>query len=150
MRIVVCALLFLLAALPLASQTMVEYGTAASGATAGSAGVRGVGNSVASALGKASGAIQKAGESEDAGAQILTMTPAPQPVQLPGVKPGITSRELLARMGPPASKTETWTYGKGASAVNVTLRAGKVVAVTPVTPPAPVKPVSSEDIVILQ
>jgi hypothetical protein len=93
---------------------------------------------------------------EEGGAQILSMEPAPVtppasvPATLAGVKPGMTGRELLAKLGPPASRTETWTYGSGATAVFVTLRGGKVVAISRAARPETPKADETPDIVIIQ
>lgn len=95
-------------------------------------------------------------EEEVGGAQILTMEPAPAappvsaPATLAGVKAGMTWREVVAKLGRPASKVEVWTYGSGAEAVSVTFRAGKVVSITRTAqPPAP-KPPETPDVVVIE
>jgi len=142
MKAAVSLLLLLAPGFPLACQTLAVHSAATAGASAAATGMDSVGKAAASALGKAGAALQS-------GAQVSPGA-KPAPGGAARAKTGMTAREVLALLGPPASKTETWTYGAGADAVTLTLRGGKVTAISQGEQPERAAPPDPADVVIVQ
>jgi hypothetical protein len=83
----------------------------------------------------------------------VKLSPAPDPA---AVKIGMAAQEVIAKFGQPAMKVsspegsqpvDTWSYGSAPNEVTLTLRDGKVSAVTAASRP---KEVGDQAVVILQ
>jgi hypothetical protein len=133
------------------AQTMVEHSLVTAGAASAAAGMKKVGDSVGSALGKVSQTLDHAGTSARAGGAsaragsttVIVLKGAASAAEGPNlaapdpvaVKTGMEAAELIKRFGQPVMKlsdggNETWWYGAGAGSVRVELRDGKVAAVS--------------------
>jgi hypothetical protein len=82
-------------------------------------------------------------------APAVKLSPPPDPA---AVRIGMDSQEVVAKFGPPAMKLssadeETWFYGSGPDAVTLTLREGKVAAVSR---PTRTKDATPQEITVLQ
>jgi hypothetical protein len=165
-------LLFLLA-LALPAQTLVEYSLGTAGAAGSAAGMQGIGKATAALLDKAAKTLGTASKSagtvivlpkSGAPAAVVRLSPPPDPVAVKlspapdpaAVKIGMDAQEVIARFGKPAMKVsssdgsqllETWSYGSPPDEVILTLRGGKVSAVSAVSRPKEAKP---QEVTVLQ
>ena len=117
-------LLFLLA-LALPAQTLVEYSLGTASAAGAAASMQGIGKATAALLDKTAKALETAPKPAGAPAAIVKLSPPPDPA---AVKIGMDSQEVVARFGKPA--LETWSYGSPPDELILTLRDGKVSAVS--------------------
>ena len=140
-------------------QSVVEHSLATAAGTAGAAAGKGAGKSIGGVFDKLGKTLEQAGKpgaqtaasSPKPGATVIDAVPVvkPKPAgEFPdpkGITMGLAREELLRKFGEPSIKTihtqgpqvvETYWYAPAKSdAVVVTLRDGKVTAVTPESPP---------------
>jgi hypothetical protein len=153
-------LLFLLA-LALPAQTLVEYSLGTARAAGSAAGMKGIGKTTAALFDKAAKALETAPKSagtvivlpkSGAPAAAAKLPPRPDPAALKlspppdpaAVKIGMDAQDVIARFGKPGMKVsssdgsqllETWSYGSPPDEVILTLRDGKVSAVSAASRP---------------
>lgn len=149
--------LLLLAALALPAQTLIEHSLGTARAAGAAAGMRKVGKVAASIADKTAQTLDTASKSSSTvitvpkskAAPPVKLSPPPDPA---AVTIGMESQEVAARFGPPGMKLnsaeeETWIYGSGSDAVTLTLREGRVAAVSGPTRAKDAKP---QEITVLQ
>jgi hypothetical protein len=147
----------LLVALALPAQTLIEHSLGTARAAGAAAGMQKVGKVAASLADKTAKTLDTAAKStstvitvpKSKAAPPVKLSPPPDPA---AVKIGMESQEVVAKFGPPAMKLsseedETWFYGSGPDAVTLTLREGKVAAVSG---PARAKDAKPQEVTILQ
>ncbi|MGC9972088.1 MAG: hypothetical protein ABSE56_16030 [Bryobacteraceae bacterium] len=165
--------LLFLVALALPAQTLVEYSLGTAGAAGAAAGMRGIGKATAALMDRATKTLETAPKSagtvivppkSGAPAAVVRLSPPPDPAALKlspapdpaAVKIGMDAQEVIARFGKPAMKVsssddsqllETWSYGSPPNEVTLTLRNGKVSAVSAASQP---KEARLQEVTVLQ